>query len=89
MFSLSGTGFFGAVGRSINLGKFIVFLHVCYNIYKRNLFIIFLNISGGQTALALRLLLATFSSKSSSDSNRPFGDEVVSKYIFRFLVPIM
>ncbi|KAK6155773.1 hypothetical protein DH2020_010021 [Rehmannia glutinosa] len=49
MFSLSGTGFFGAIGRSINLG--------------------------GQTALALRLLLATFSSKVSSDTNRPFGDE--------------
>ncbi|XP_075648839.1 uncharacterized protein LOC142619575 isoform X5 [Castanea sativa] len=49
MFSLSGTGFFGAVGRSINLG--------------------------GQTALALRLLLAIFSSKLSSDINRPFGDE--------------
>ncbi|MBA0587198.1 hypothetical protein Gorai_000332, partial [Gossypium raimondii] len=49
MFSLSGTGFFGAVGRSINLG--------------------------GQTALALRLLLALFSSKLSSDLNRPFGDE--------------
>ncbi|XP_051143845.1 uncharacterized protein LOC127260186 [Andrographis paniculata] len=49
MFSLTGTGFFGAVGRSINLG--------------------------GQTALALRLLLATFSSKLSSDMNRPFGDE--------------
>ncbi|KAK6135296.1 hypothetical protein DH2020_030938 [Rehmannia glutinosa] len=29
----------------------------------------------GQTALALRLLLATFSSKVSSDTNRPFGDE--------------
>ncbi|KAG7986724.1 hypothetical protein I3843_03G096600 [Carya illinoinensis] len=49
MFSLSGTEFFGAVGRSINLG--------------------------GQTALALRLLLAVFSSKISSDINRPFGDE--------------
>ncbi|TKY51257.1 TraB domain-containing protein [Spatholobus suberectus] len=49
MFSLSGTGFFGAVGRSINLG--------------------------GQIALALRLLLAAFSSKISSDMNRPFGDE--------------
>ncbi|XP_059451618.1 uncharacterized protein LOC132182398 isoform X1 [Corylus avellana] len=49
MFSLTGTGFFGAVGRSINLG--------------------------GQTALALRLLLAVFSSKISSDINRPFGDE--------------
>ncbi|OAY48240.1 traB domain-containing protein isoform X2 [Manihot esculenta] len=49
MFSLSGTGFFGAVGRSINLG--------------------------GQTALALRLLLALFSSKLSSDVNRPLGDE--------------
>ncbi|KAK9063228.1 hypothetical protein SSX86_017098 [Deinandra increscens subsp. villosa] len=48
-FSLSGSGFFGAVGRSINLG--------------------------GQTALALRLLLATFSSKISSNINRPFGDE--------------
>ncbi|KAL8217895.1 hypothetical protein R6Q57_021268 [Mikania cordata] len=30
---------------------------------------------GGQTALALRLLLATFSSKISSNINRPFGDE--------------
>ncbi|KAM7491660.1 hypothetical protein LguiA_034581 [Lonicera macranthoides] len=49
MFSLTGNGFFGAVGRSINLG--------------------------GQTALALRLLLAAFSSKLSSDVNRPFGDE--------------
>ncbi|KAL3373625.1 hypothetical protein AABB24_005556 [Solanum stoloniferum] len=49
MFSLSGTGFFGAVGRSINLG--------------------------GQTALALRILLALFSSKMSSSANRPFGDE--------------
>ncbi|CAK8573567.1 unnamed protein product [Lathyrus sativus] len=49
MFSLSGTGFFGAIGRSINLG--------------------------GQTALALRLLLAAFSSKISSDIDRPFGDE--------------
>ncbi|XP_024990962.1 traB domain-containing protein isoform X2 [Cynara cardunculus var. scolymus] len=48
-FSLSGSGFIGAVGRSINLG--------------------------GQTALALRLLLATFSSKISSNINRPFGDE--------------
>ncbi|KAK1415312.1 hypothetical protein QVD17_31091 [Tagetes erecta] len=48
-FSLSGSGLFGAVGRSINLG--------------------------GQTALALRLLLATFSSKISSNINRPFGDE--------------
>jgi hypothetical protein len=33
--------------------------------------------AGGQTALALRLLLAVFSSKLSSDINRPFGDEVV------------
>ncbi|XP_044505025.1 traB domain-containing protein-like isoform X2 [Mangifera indica] len=49
MFSLSGTGFFDAVGRSINLG--------------------------GQAALALRLFLALFSSKISSDVNRPFGDE--------------
>ncbi|KAJ4956596.1 hypothetical protein NE237_013379 [Protea cynaroides] len=49
MFSLSGAGFFGAVGRSLNLG--------------------------GQTALALRLLLAVLSSKVSSDANRPFGDE--------------
>lgn len=30
---------------------------------------------GGQTALALRLLLALFSSKMSSDADRPFGDE--------------
>lgn len=49
MFSLSGSEFFGAIGRSINLG--------------------------GQTALALRLLLAMFSSKVSSDVDRPFGDE--------------
>lgn len=50
MFSLTGTGFFGAVNRSLSLG--------------------------GQTALALRLLLALFSSKMSSDANQPFGDEV-------------
>ncbi|KAK9672677.1 hypothetical protein RND81_12G116500 [Saponaria officinalis] len=49
MFAFSGAEFFGAVGRSINLG--------------------------GQTALALRLLLAVFASKISSDINRPFGDE--------------
>ncbi|KAL1816399.1 hypothetical protein DCAR_0520791 [Daucus carota subsp. sativus] len=49
MFSLSGDGFFGAVGRSLNLG--------------------------GQTALALRLLLAILSSKVSTDVKRPFGDE--------------
>uniref|UniRef100_A0A0D9XAG6 TraB domain-containing protein n=1 Tax=Leersia perrieri TaxID=77586 RepID=A0A0D9XAG6_9ORYZ len=30
---------------------------------------------GGQTALALRLLLAVFSSKISSSANRPFGEE--------------
>ncbi|XP_072966061.1 uncharacterized protein [Typha angustifolia] len=30
---------------------------------------------GGQSALALRLLLALFSSKISSGANRPFGDE--------------
>ncbi|KAK1295997.1 hypothetical protein QJS10_CPB15g00667 [Acorus calamus] len=30
---------------------------------------------GGQSALALRLLLAVFSSKLSTDANRPFGDE--------------
>ncbi|CAL9098552.1 unnamed protein product [Musa textilis] len=30
---------------------------------------------GGQSALALRLLLAVFSSKLSSDANRSFGDE--------------
>ncbi|XP_020248023.1 traB domain-containing protein isoform X2 [Asparagus officinalis] len=30
---------------------------------------------GGQTALALRLLLAVFSSKISGGGNRPFGDE--------------
>ncbi|KAJ7970014.1 TraB domain-containing protein [Quillaja saponaria] len=49
VFSLSGPGFFGAVGRSLDLG--------------------------GQIALALRLLLAVFSSKISSDVDRPFGDE--------------
>ncbi|XP_056853685.1 uncharacterized protein LOC108818987 [Raphanus sativus] len=47
--SLSGTGFLGAIGRSLDLG--------------------------GQTALALRLLLAVFSSKLSSVADRPFGDE--------------
>lgn len=32
MFSLSGTGFFGAIGRSINLGKHNFVLHVyCYH----------------------------------------------------------
>ncbi|CAL9243189.1 unnamed protein product [Arabidopsis halleri] len=47
--SLTGTGFLGAVGRSLDLG--------------------------GQTALALRLLLAVFSSKLSSVADRPFSDE--------------
>ncbi|CAM8906014.1 unnamed protein product [Rhodiola kirilowii] len=49
MFSMSGSGFLGAIGRSINLG--------------------------GQTALALRLLLAVFSSKISSETDLCFGDE--------------
>lgn len=75
MFSLSGPGFFGAVGRSLNLGKLYFF-----SIWK---FVKLLNLlplvymTGGQTALALRLLLALFSSKISSDINRPFGDEVL------------
>ncbi|XVF09789.1 hypothetical protein REPUB_Repub07fG0126800 [Reevesia pubescens] len=38
----------------------------------------FFGAAGVQTALALRLLLALFSSKISSDVNRPFGDEVVN-----------
>lgn len=33
---------------------------------------------GGQSALALRLLLAVFSSKLSSVADRPFGDEVLN-----------
>ena len=28
MFSLSGTGFFGAIGRCLNLGKIYVFVHI-------------------------------------------------------------
>lgn len=62
---------------------------VCINIYfnimavftafsKEKQFYTFFDTTGGQTALALRLLLATFSSKLSSDINRPFGDEVDS-----------
>lgn len=39
--------------------------------------VLFNCMAGGQTALALRVLLAVFSSKISSDINRPFGDEVV------------
>ncbi|XP_078447944.1 traB family protein [Wolffia australiana] len=49
MFSLTGSKFLGAVGRSLDLG--------------------------GQTALALRLLLAVYSSKISSGSKQTFGDE--------------
>lgn len=49
MFSLSGSEFFSAIGRSINLG--------------------------GQTALALRVLLAVMSSRIASGVNHPFGDE--------------
>ncbi|KAL2920599.1 RNA-directed DNA methylation 4 [Bienertia sinuspersici] len=65
MFSLSGAGFFGSIGRSINLG------------IADNLFILSsIKMVRGQTALALRLLLAVFSSKISSDVDRPFGDEV-------------
>lgn len=37
----------------------------------------FIYMTGGQAALALRLFLALFSSKISSDVNRPFGDEVM------------
>ncbi|XP_042454016.1 traB domain-containing protein-like isoform X3 [Zingiber officinale] len=54
MFSLSGSKFFGAISRSINLVNAT---------------------TGGQSALALRLLLAIFSSKISSGANRSFGDE--------------
>uniref|UniRef100_A0A1D1Z5Q6 TraB domain-containing protein n=1 Tax=Anthurium amnicola TaxID=1678845 RepID=A0A1D1Z5Q6_9ARAE len=49
MFSMSGSKFVGAIGRSIDLG--------------------------GQSALALRLLLAVYSSKISSGSHQFFGDE--------------
>ncbi|CAA7391851.1 unnamed protein product [Spirodela intermedia] len=49
MFSLTGSKFLGAVGRSLDLG--------------------------GQTALALRLLLAFYSSKISSGSQQAFGNE--------------
>ena len=44
--------------------------------------------SGGQTALALRLLLAAFSSKISSDINRPFGDEVVLEVFYQMSVDL-
>ena len=84
MFSLSGTGFFGAVGRSLGLGMFMdlapysqLFIQVC--VHSR--FDSALHCTGGQTALALRLLLAAFSSKLSSEINRPFGDEVLSLLI--------
>ncbi|XP_010536486.1 PREDICTED: traB domain-containing protein isoform X2 [Tarenaya hassleriana] len=72
MFSLTGTGFLGAVGRSLNLGKKRVRSMSCFSITISESFSGSL---GGETALALRLLLALFSSKLSSDSGRPFGDE--------------
>lgn len=37
--------------------------------------------AGGQSALALRLLLAVFSSKISAAANHPFGDEVKHIYL--------
>uniref|UniRef100_I1QL98 Uncharacterized protein n=1 Tax=Oryza glaberrima TaxID=4538 RepID=I1QL98_ORYGL len=40
-----------------------------------NSFLLVTMLAGGQTALALRLLLAVFSSKISSGANRPFGEE--------------
>lgn len=81
MFSLSGTEFFGAIGRSINLGMhssdaFVVFMMGMHNEVND---ILSLN-EGGQAALALRLLLAVFSSKISINIDRPFGNEVVTKF---------
>lgn len=77
MFSLSGTGFFGAVSRSIDLGEFIsLFMHLPQLSIHSDVDCIF-HLAGGQTALALRLLLAALSSKLSSEVNRPFGDEVI------------
>ena len=43
--------------------------------------LIFLDAAGGQSDLALRLLLAVFSSKISSGANRPFGEEVIPQAI--------
>ncbi|KAL9267814.1 hypothetical protein AKJ16_DCAP19546 [Drosera capensis] len=72
MFSLSGSEFFGAVNRSLNLGK-KQNTHPCSKAvdveHGSSPYL------GGQTALALRLLFAFFSSKVSSDVDRPFGDE--------------
>nr|KAJ0190126.1 hypothetical protein LSAT_V11C800392270 [Lactuca sativa] len=76
-FSLSGSGFFGAISRSINLGNlFHLHTHPISSVSSLKIkFTMFSGLTGGQTALALRLLLATFSSKISSNINRPFGDE--------------
>lgn len=41
--------------------------------------------TGGQSALALRLLLAIFSSKISSGANRSFGDEVAGACTYPIL----
>lgn len=42
MFSLSGTGFFGAIGRSINLGKHNFVLHVyCLSWVRFEMFIVY------------------------------------------------
>lgn len=78
MFSLTGTGFFGAIGRSINLGLYFCnsVIQLSFQGEKMVMYIYFSYMAGGQTALALRLLLATLSSKVSADINRPFGDEV-------------
>nr|KAJ0219895.1 hypothetical protein LSAT_V11C200066930 [Lactuca sativa] len=76
-FSLSDSGFLGAISRSINLGDHL-HLHIHPISFVSSLktkFTMFSSLTVGQTALALRLLLATFSSKISSNINRPFGDE--------------
>lgn len=56
-------------------------IHMCYKVKK----VIVHATTGGQSALALRLLLAIFSSKISSGANRSFGDEVVGTCTYPIL----
>ncbi|MQL79673.1 hypothetical protein Taro_012117 [Colocasia esculenta] len=75
MFSLSGSEFLGAVGRSMDLGMFDLLIRplciLCIILYS----VCMSPMPGGQSALALRLLLAVYSSKISFASGQSFGDE--------------
>ncbi|CAI9774109.1 unnamed protein product [Fraxinus pennsylvanica] len=75
MFSLSGSGL-GWLAAVLTWVCVYALLFCSCTAFFRRFKLYFSHITGGQIALALPLLFAAFSSKMSSDIDRPFGDEV-------------